>query len=247
MPYKKRYTNRNIYAGKRAYNRRKKKFAMMKRRAAQRLSSNVQGVLIPDKTLVTLKYNEDIVMNVTAGGAPANYTFRCNSIYDPNTVIISPTQHQPLGHDEYSRFYKKYVVVAAKATFTFTVASNSTQTNDSGGFMDVGVCTIADQNGITDAREFKENNRTTYKKIMPNMPLARITKHFNAKKFFGLSRILDNERYGADFGTDPAQLAYWQLQAVNPILTTTTSYNVYCNVAIKYTCVLRERINLGLS
>uniref|UniRef100_UPI004047EBBF hypothetical protein n=1 Tax=Aliarcobacter sp. TaxID=2321116 RepID=UPI004047EBBF len=212
------------------------------KRVTRRLPSNIQGTLIPDRTYVTLKYNEDLSIVVPPGGIMANYLFRCNSIFDPN---YTGTGHQPLGHDQYANFYKKYVVMGATITATFKALDNSELTNPDGSNYTVGITTIQAPAGvIVVPSDFQENNRTTYSNVCAQSPYTMVSKNFNSSEFFGLTKILDNEKYGADFGANPEQVAYWQLGIYQPSAPT-TSGRMYVNVAIKYTLALRERVNVG--
>ena len=220
----------------------RKKRATPYKRVTRRLPSNIQGTLIPDRTYVTLKYNEDLSIVVPPGGIMANYLFRCNSIFDPN---YTGTGHQPLGHDQYANFYKKYVVMGATITATFKALDNSELTNPDGSNYTVGITTIQAPAGvIVVPSDFQENNRTTYSNVCAQSPYTMVSKNFNSSEFFGLTKILDNEKYGADFGANPEQVAYWQLGIYQPSAPT-TSGRMYVNVAIKYTLALRERVNVG--
>ncbi len=236
----KKYGNANKYAAKRRYYRKKKKLAMYGRRRF----SNVQGTLIPDRTCVTMKYNEDVRIQLPPNGIMASYIYRCNSIFDPNLTGIG---HQPMGHDQYANFYKKYVVIGSTMTVTFKSFAASQATNDPVTNATVAVTTIQGTSGvISNPSELLENNRTSYTNLCVQRPYAKITKKFSPKRFFGLTKMLDNEDYGADFGSNPAQDALWQISGYNPTAPGNPT-TLYLNIAIKYICVLRERVNLGLS
>jgi len=222
--------------------KRSKKKRSPYKRVTERLPANVQGTLVPDRTYVTLKYNEDLAIGVPAGGLMTNYLYRCNSIFDPNQT---GTGHQPLGHDQYANFYKKYVVIGATLTATFKALDNSSLTNPDASNYTVGICTIQDpSDATTSSTEFQENNRTTYANVCAQSPYTMVTKKFNSSEFFGLDKILDNEKYGADFGSNPDQQAHWQIGIFQPSAPT-SSGRMYVNIAIKYTLALRERVNVG--
>lgn len=198
------------------------------------------GTLIADTTKVVMKYAEDI--NVTVDGTlGANYLFRCNSIFDPNQSGVG---HQPLGRDQYSTFYQRYVVVGSKITVRFMAYETGSDTNDSEHITNVGVSTInSTGDTIIVPSEFMENNRTTYGVICPQKPTRSITKMFSAKNFFGVKNVIDEEDLGADFETNPVNEALWQLKFWPTI--SGLSRVVSCNVMIQYICVLRERKNIG--
>lgn len=235
--------NRNIYASKRAYWRKKKKQAMAKR---GRLTTNTQGILIPMRTLVTLKYAQDIEIKVPAqAGVVGSYKFRANSIFDPDftSVVVG---HQPMGHDQYANFYQKYVVVGSTITATFRNSSNTSLTSDTSQQYICGITTTTPNQIISNNYELLENNRTSYGKTSPQKPFQVIKKKFKAKKYFGISKILDNKDYGANFGNNPVEQALFELFTYNPIGSEQAT-PMWVNVMIKYHCVLRDRVNLGLS
>lgn len=214
----------------------------------KRMWSNTQGILIPQRTFVTLKYAQDIQLNVSGGALPATHSFRANSIYDPNfTSIVG--DHQPMGHDQYAAFYQKYVVVSSTITATFKGTSNSSLTSDTNQQYTVGVLTTTPNQLVTDRYELLENNRTSFSEVNPQQPFAKVHKEFNAKKFFGLTRILDNEGYGASMSANPPDrnTCLFELFGYNPVESTEPITPLYVNVVIKYNCILRDRVNLGLS
>lgn len=219
--------------------------AKRRRAAAKRRFANVQGTLIPDRTCVTLKYNEDLKILLGGAGTINSKLFRCNSIYDPNQAT-APGQQHPLGYKEYEQFYQKYMVIGSKITVTFKSLNGDDVTNSLNNHATVAVTTIASPAGlISNPQELLCNNRTSYGQIMTQQPMKRITKKFNPKRFFGITKILDNSKYGADFGNNPSEEAFWQLSVYNPTQATIES-TIFVNVSIKYICVMRERLNIGL-
>lgn len=202
---------------------------------------NNVGTLIADTTKVHMKYAEDI--NVTVNGTlGADYLFRCNSIHDPNQSGVG---HQPLGHDQYANFYKRYTVVGAKITVRFVGGTVSGSTVDPNAITNVGITTIDDTgSSIIQPTEFMENNRTTYGLIQPQRPSHTITKYFSAKEFFGIKNVVDDDTLSAPFGSNPQNGALWQLKFW-PDPNGQSDRRVACNVMIQYVCVLRERMPIG--
>lgn len=237
MPYKKGYKKRR---GRRT-NRRGGGYKGRKYKAVRYVNA---GVGIPDRTMVTMKYAQDVTISV-GGALGSNYIFRCNSIYDPNQSSV--LGGQPLSHDQWQVFYQKYVVVGAKITCRFIADESNTATNSSLDTTNIGITTIKDTSDtITNPTEFMENNRTTYGVICPQKPIHTITKKFSAKKFFGLKNIIDEYDCGAAFGANPVNQAFWQLK-LWPVDGSSTTRIVNVNVMIQYICVLRERNNVGAS
>lgn len=237
----KKYISLKTKAGKRMYIRRKKRYIAKRRRY-----SNVQGTLIPDRTCVTLKYNEDIRLPLTGAGTVTTALFRCNSIYDPNQAT-APGQQFPLGYKEYEQFYQKYVVIGSKISVTFKSLNGDDVTNSTKNHATCALTTIASPAGtVTNPQELLCNNRTTYTQLMVQNPIKTLRKKFSPKRFFGINKVLDNASYGANFGNNPSQEAFWQISVYNPTQPGTPSETVFCNVSIKYICVMRERLNIGL-
>jgi len=231
MPKTRGYKKRKGRRTRKPYNRRRKNYVN-------------QGLAIPDKTMVTMKFAQDVNINV-AGPTGANYLFRCNSIYDPNQSSV--LGGQPLSHDQWEIFYQKYVVVGAKISVRFIADESNTATNSSLDTTNVGITTIKDVGDtITNPVEFMESNRTTYGVICPQKPIHRITKKFSAKKFFGLKNVVDEYDCGALFNANPQNEAFWQIK-LWPVDGSSTTRAINMNVMIHYICVLRERSNIGTS
>jgi len=210
------------------------------RRYAVKKRNNV-GTLIADSTKIHMKYAEDINVNV-GGTLGNNYLFRCNSVFDPNATGAG---HQPMGHDQYANFYKRYTVVGAKITVRFCANTVSGSTVDPNAITNVGITTIDDTgSNIISPSEFMENNRTTYGLIQPQRPSHTITKYFSAKEFFGIKNVVDDDTLSAGFGANPQNGALWQLKFW-PDPNGQSDRRVSCNVMIQYICVLRERQPIG--
>lgn len=203
--------------------------------------NNSVGTLIADRTKVIMKYAEDINVNV-GGTLGNNYLFRCNSIYDPNSTGAG---HQPMGHDQYSNFYKRYTVIGSKITVRFVGGTVSGSTVDPNAITNVGITTIDDTGSLIQSpSEFMENNRTTYGLIQPQRPSHTITKYFSPKEFFGIKNPVDDDTVSAQFSTNPQNGALWQLKFW-PDANGQSDRRVSCNVMIQYIVVLRERQPIG--
>ncbi|WP_445779496.1 hypothetical protein, partial [Shewanella sp.] len=192
------------------------------------------GTTIPDATVVKLKYCDDLNISVPATVNGANYLIRCNSIYDPDSSSVG---HQPLGHDQWSAFYQRYVVTKATLTATF-----KSSTGDPTYGSNVGICIIANPGetiGLPDT--FMENNRTSYAYNTKWTGPSRITKVFHPNLFFGNDNIIDDDSKGALFGANPADQAYFQMKMWSPNQSSPAAHTVYVNIAVTYECVLRER------
>lgn len=109
-PYrKKRYASKSL--GK---SRRRLKFTDVVPTRSISLRGGATG--FPNKMRTKLIYQEDIILDASAGGVVAKNQFTLNGLYDPN---ITGTGHQPLGFDNFMAVYSKYTVISA----TITVAA----------------------------------------------------------------------------------------------------------------------------
>lgn len=80
------------------------------------------GFVVAKKQQVTLKYFQQVQLPTAAAGDSSVHTFRCNSIFDPDFALGGT---QPVGHDEWSDFYKYYRVDSCKIKATFFDNLNS--------------------------------------------------------------------------------------------------------------------------
>lgn len=109
-------------ASKKGKGRRVRRRTMSRpRRALARM-----GGSFPKKMLVTMRYATSIRLSQTIGSIPVAYTFRANSIFDPDR---SGTGHQPYTHDEYAQLYNKYMVTGSKIVATFLPNASSSTGN----------------------------------------------------------------------------------------------------------------------
>jgi len=87
------------------------------------ISNNTSIAGMPDGKVVKMFYS-DFSSFVSTSGVQSFGTFLLSSIYDP-LASGSGTNHQPYGYDQYAVFYKKYIVLGAKVTSTFTWTTNA--------------------------------------------------------------------------------------------------------------------------
>jgi len=109
---------------KRATYRRKKKYRK-KAFASPYVSNSATISGMPNGKVVRLRY-DDFSSFISTSGNHSFGTFNVASIYDP-LVSGSGTNHQPFGHDQYSVFYNKYIVIGAKVTSKFMWTLNATR------------------------------------------------------------------------------------------------------------------------
>lgn len=86
-----------------------------KPRRKRNIIANITSGPFPNNLVRKLRYATCIGLNPGAF-AIASHSFRCNSIYDPDSTGVG---HQPLGRDEISQFYGHYSVLSSKITAYF--------------------------------------------------------------------------------------------------------------------------------
>ncbi len=98
---------------KRGRTRRKKSNSRRRRgKRRGRLVRKPIALGFPKRQMVRLKYSDTIRLDPGLATA-AEYTFRCNSLFDPDFTSVG---HQPRTYDQWALLYNKYTVVGAKIT-----------------------------------------------------------------------------------------------------------------------------------
>lgn len=151
----------------------------------------------PRQKTVKLNYVSSITLNPVVGGM-AQWFFSANGIYDPDITGIG---HQPYLRDTWSALYNHYVISRSSMKCTFVRDADDSPTVP----CMVG-CVIADDTTIpVDYYTLMEGRRGTVKLLPSSADVQRSTNtSFNAKKFFTVSDVNDNQnRIGAAVGTNP--------------------------------------------
>lgn len=205
--------------------------------AFRRNFARIPGIIVPDQLLTSVRYTEQLARGPTASSD--DYQFNLNSIFDPNRT---GTGHQPLGHDQLNLFYNRYRVVRCK----YHVMINNLGTN-------VGAIatSVVPTNSATTLAGTAEAHELPYLKqgmvstgrsdnilhLRGNIPLDRI---------YGVSRqtLKSDDRYAADFGSSPAEIAVLHCVTNN---FDTNNLTYYMQVELVYTIVCFDRIQLAAS
>lgn len=186
----------------------------------------------PTSRLVRMRYVENYSLNPALPGLMAQYVFRCNSIFDPNET---GTGGQPLGHDQWSVFYNKYVVVGSKITVVAQGGGSS-----GSGSVPVYTGIKRDLDGAIDADYRRLKEQGSMARVWQPLGDAKLkmNSYFSCKKHFGIANVKDGvDRYGALFGANPIDqmrfVHYYQAQdrasSVSPtVFTATIDYLVLC-------------------
>lgn len=197
--YRKKRTTKRRYVP-----RRRRPMGAMRRRTAT--ISRVPGRgPFADKMSTKVRYSELISFG-TGSLTPINvYVFRGNGVYDPNRT---GTGDQPLGHDQYSALYEKFLVRGSAIKLTMT---NNTVVPT--------VCAVVAKNTSTTPSVWDVIYEKPYSRVatvLSNNVLARppmIKMYFSTKKMLGLGSVkAENSTYvGTCTSSDPVDQWYWHI------------------------------------
>jgi len=193
----------------------------MRRPSRRRRRGGKRSVPIPNRMFTKLKYSEIFGMTFTAGGAPANYQWAINSIFDPNQTGAG---HQPLGHDQWALFYANYRVHGIKYYITMTnigldqleVAVQIRPNTDTSAVMDT----------------IRESPTTVYRSVLGGEQSASGTKvckgYCSIARARGVSKTVvkaEND-YQAAFGANPVALPLLNIWMQNQDAATSATIRV---------------------
>jgi len=165
----------------------------------------------PQSKLVKLRFVDSNLTLDPGAGLITSHVYSCNSIYDPD---ITTTGHQPMGHDQWSKIYRRYTVLSSKITVRWNPVNGGVSTNvqpcyfgimldEPGG---LGVGSFSSVNNLLESR-FSAGYKTGGISASANNKsyvFPYTTKYFNSKKYFGTKNTVDDDLVSGnmgDFGT----------------------------------------------
>lgn len=151
--------------------------------------------VIPDRTVVTLRYTEKVQFNPAA--TSYEYIYRGNSINDPN---FTGTGGRPVGYTEWSSFYNRYRVVGSSISLHI-LGSTATSISVFPSLSNTGVSGYADAVSQPYAKcvQVAGSGGLNVKRLSNKMGSAKISGQ----------RIMQDDLYAASFGSDPSAAWYW--------------------------------------
>ncbi len=182
-------------------------------------------VLIPDRTLVTLKYTEKIQFNPAA--TTYEYVYRGNSINDPN---FTGTGGRPVGYNEWQGFYNRYRVIGSSINLDIT-GSTATTICVFPSLSSAGVTGYADAVSQPYARWVNVAGSGGFN-------VRRLFNKIGTSKISG-QKILQDDLYGASFTSDPSAAWYWCLN----MDAGASNVDITCTITIAYTTILYRKVN----
>lgn len=207
--------------------------------ANKQIVTRQRGIPMSPSQIVTLRSVHQTLLDPGVGGSSV-VTITANDLYDPFTAVGGG---QPLGFDEWMKFYTHFIVMDAtiKVTFTSTVSGGAV-----GGI--VGIRLSTDNASITTIPALMEDGQTSYKCIGPadsGDGIKICKKYFSHHKFFG-RKTYDDDTYRGDTTTGPGDKAYFQCFYVSQQLLDDPG-QVNVQLDITYTAKLTEPRHLAAS
>lgn len=223
------------YKRKRSTRYRKKRYNKKRilRRAGRlsKLKLN-RGSMIPDTTLVKLKYVDFISM--TNIGGIGTYTYRLNSCFDPD---FTGSGHQPMGFDQWSAFYGHYQVLASRIRVQVLTGN----TNVSG-------FAIYPSSNTTALGTYYESREQPYSraKWITNSGSSAHTVLSNYMKVKKLeARTIDSVNFSAPVNANPVTEKFWHLVVQSPSASDISSLRF--DIQIVYYVKFFRRLSLKAS
>lgn len=190
---------------------------------------------IADSQIVKLKYGELTSMSTTAGLAET-LVFSANNCNDPRTAAGG---HQPMGFDEWMQFYNHYTVLGSRVRVTYMPSGS--------GVNNAALVSIKVQDDYTVVGTINdsilEQTGVVWKAMGGDTSNGSqtLTKYFSAKKFFGVSDVMDNHELSGRLGADPSEQAYYHV-TVSGVNGSAVTVNFA--IQIEYIVRLHERKTL---
>jgi len=177
---------------------RKKVTRKPKRKSAVK-KAKMSRAVVPTSHIVKVKYCEMIELD-SSYGTVAGYVFRANSIFDPNYTSIF--NHQPLGTDEWAKFYGKYEVLSSQIQCKFLTTNDSSAASHI-----IAIDLRPDANNITDVYQLIEASKASWK-INNYQTVSSLSKSYSSR-FWADGN--NNDSREALVTMNPQEIAYYHI------------------------------------
>jgi len=195
---------------------------------------------VPDRYITRMNYS-GLHALVTAGvGIPTVHVYRMASIYDPDFTGVG---HQPLGHDELTPLYTKYVVTGIRYSVTFTNQSTT-------DYADIAVCCRPNSNTMPLMSTVFESSYVQRGVVGPetgsgNIKVIRGSMTVSKIRGVSPSKVLNENEYAALIGASPVIVPTLQIYVENQSVAAAITVNA--RVDITYMVQLYDRKVLSQS
>lgn len=145
----------------------------------------------PQELRTTLRYSDVVVLTSTVGSV-STYSFRLNSLYDPD---FTGTGHQPYYFDQFAALYQRYCVKGAKITAKFSHIVNAINVTQPSGPTVVGITTDDDgaiATTITTAMEETNTTSDFLNNALGGNNVKTLSKTYSPMTDLGLSETNDS-------------------------------------------------------
>lgn len=186
----------------------KKRRRFKKRRFRHRKSRFFRKITGPSSSLPTtrvigMRYQDELTFSPSLISPLSTYVYRANSIFDPDFTGVG---HQPLGHDEWSKFYNKYVVLGSKITIR-------SQTNNAVNIPCIVGIQMSDASAVVAATSLALIEQGTAKWCFfsgtTNGRPAICSQKYSAKRWHNVKNAKDAYGLLADMGSNPTDQTYF--------------------------------------
>lgn len=199
----------------------------------------VPGLVVPDKTLVKLKYTDRVNMGITSPAVIAIQQYSGNSAFDPNYTGVGG---QPNGFDQWATFYRKYCIMASKFKVKLIPLGTTAPTSA----MEVVVVpvpsTAIPTGASTNINVLRQQKYACWNVFGQGMDLPRCETYMETGKLYGKSKdaIKAEDNFNALTTADPATEWTWIL-ATAPVDGISTT-PCYAYIEIVYYAMFYDRI-----
>lgn len=222
---------------RRAPRRRRRRFRRRryrKKAPASRITMRRMPSLFPDCAIVTFKFTDQLVLGLTAGTL-LNYTYTLNAPNVPNPLAPGI---RPMGWDEWSGFYTRFLCFGSSIKFQFM--------SDSVSPWEFFIGPDSDATGPTTMGQATElpyySNRIINSAYAPQ---SRASHKCLVKALEG-HRLGNEQDYVGQMGTTvlPAITKYWQIGANSPFIAQTVRMRITIFYKVK---LIRRRTTIPQS
>lgn len=199
-------------------------------RKGRTVTKAYQGKLAKDVQYVKMVFLTRYSM--TAASTNFGYTWRGNSLYDPDYTSSSPLDHQPNGFDQWATLYNKFTVLGSKCKVRL-------YNSDGGSPIKFALGAALTASPPDNA----EGNPNTWGSVLTpsdgSKSFQTITRFMSTKKIFQVRDVIDNPAFDCTASADATKQWFWNLQMYN--MDGLSNIAVNADVKITYYVRMKER------